>query len=62
MLFHHLHQIEQGVKVDSDHYFGQLDDNPIIEAESKLLDEVIEWSVLPQLEEFKEMLSFMPPC
>lgn len=62
VLFHHLHQIEQGVKVDSDHYFGQLDDNPIIEAESKLLDEVIEWSVLPQLEEFKEMLSFMPPC
>lgn len=42
VLFHHLHQTEQGVKVDSDHYFGQLDDNPIIEADSKLLDEVIE--------------------
>ncbi|MER1999079.1 MAG: AAA family ATPase [Lysinibacillus sp.] len=42
VLFHHLHQTEQGVKADSDHYFGQLDDNPIIEADSKLLDEVIE--------------------
>ena len=42
VLFHHLHQTDQGVKVDSDHYFGQLDDNPIIEADSKLLDEVIE--------------------
>lgn len=42
VLFHHLHQTEQGVKVESDHYFGQLDDNPIIEADAKLLDEVIE--------------------
>lgn len=42
VLYHHLHQTEQGVKVESDHYFGQLDDNPIIEADAKLLDEVIE--------------------
>lgn len=42
VLFHHLHQTDQGVQVDSDHYFGKLDDNPIIEADSKLLDEVIE--------------------
>lgn len=42
VLFHHLHQTEHGVKVESDHYFGQLDDNPIIEADAKLLDEVIE--------------------
>lgn len=42
VLFHHLYQTDQGIQVDSDHYFGQLDDNPIIEADSKLLDEVIE--------------------
>lgn len=42
VLFHHLYQTIQGVKIDSDHYFGEIDDNPIIEADSKLLDEVID--------------------
>lgn len=42
VLFHHLHQTEQGVQVDSSVYFGELEDNPIIEADTKLLDEVIE--------------------
>lgn len=42
VLFHHLHQTVNGVKVSSDIYFGQLDDNPIIEADARLLDEVIE--------------------
>lgn len=42
VIFHHLHQTEKGVQVDSNYYFGEIDDNPIIEADSKLLDEVIE--------------------
>ena len=42
VLYHHLYQTDSGVQVDSNTYFGQLKDNPIIEADAKLLDEVIE--------------------
>lgn len=42
VIFHHLHKTENGVKVDSDTFFGELENNPIIEADAKLLDEVIE--------------------
>lgn len=42
VLFHHLYQSTKGVQVDSGLYFGHLKDNPIIEADAKLLDEVIE--------------------
>lgn len=44
VLFHSLYKTENGVKVQSDKYFGELDNNSIIEADSKLLDEVIEES------------------
>lgn len=30
------------LQVDSNYYFGEIDDNPIIVTDSKLLDEVIE--------------------
>lgn len=42
VLYHHLYKTANGVQVDSDPYFGELKDNPIIEADVKLLDEVIE--------------------
>jgi AAA15 family ATPase/GTPase len=42
VLYHHLYKTENGVQVDSNIYFGQLKDNPIIEADARLLDEVIE--------------------
>lgn len=41
VLYHHLYKTEHGVKVESDPYFGNLKNNPIIEADSKLLDDVI---------------------
>lgn len=40
--FHHLYQTNKGVQVESGLYFSHLKDNPIIEADAKLLDEVIE--------------------
>lgn len=42
VLYHHLFKTEQGVKVESNSYFGELTNNPIINADAKLLDEVIE--------------------
>lgn len=45
VLFHSLYKTENGVKVQSDKYFGELDNNSIIKADSKLLDEVIEESL-----------------
>lgn len=44
VLFHSLYKTENGVKSQSNEYFGELDNNSIIEADSKLLDEVIEES------------------
>jgi predicted ATPase len=41
VLYHHLYKTVSGVQADSDPYFGELKDNPIIEADAKLLDEVI---------------------
>lgn len=40
--FHHLYQTNKGVQVESGLYFSHLKDNPIIEADAKLLDEVVE--------------------
>lgn len=45
VLFHSLYKTEKGVKVQSNEYFGELDNNSIIKADSKLLDEVIEESL-----------------
>lgn len=42
--FHSLYKTENGVKVQSNDYFGELENNSIIKADSKLLDEVIEES------------------
>lgn len=42
VLYHHLYKTKNGVQGDSNIFFGQLKDNPIIEADAKLLDEVIE--------------------
>lgn len=42
VLFHSLYKTEQGVKCQSEENFGDLKNNSIIEADSKLLDEVIE--------------------
>ena len=42
VLFHHLYKTNQGVTSARNPYFGNLSNNPIIEADSKLLDEVIE--------------------
>ncbi len=42
VLYHHLFKTERGVKVESNTYFGELTNNPIINADAKLLDEVIE--------------------
>lgn len=42
VLYHRLHKTINGVQVDSNPYFGELKDNPIIKADVKLLDEVIE--------------------
>ena len=42
VLFHSLYKTEQGVKCQSEENFGELKNNSIIEADSKLLDEVIE--------------------
>lgn len=44
VLYHNLYKTEYGVKAQSENYFGKLKNNPIIEADSKLLDEVIEGS------------------
>ncbi|MBU3157827.1 AAA family ATPase [Clostridium estertheticum] len=41
VLYHNLYKTDKGVKSQSADYFGKLEDNPIIEADSKLLDEVI---------------------
>lgn len=42
VLFHSLYKTEQGVKCQSEENFGDLKNNSIIEADAKLLDEVIE--------------------
>jgi len=42
VLYHHLYKTNSGVQVESSSYFGELKNNPIIEADAKLLDEVIE--------------------
>lgn len=42
VLFHSLYKTEQGVKCQSEENFGNLKNNSIIEADAKLLDEVIE--------------------
>lgn len=45
VMFHNLYKTENGVKVQSDKYFGELENNAIIEADSRLLDDVIEESL-----------------
>ncbi|WP_026673778.1 AAA family ATPase [Alkalihalobacterium bogoriense] len=40
--FHHLYKTNDGVQADSSDYFGELPNNPIIEADTELLDQVIE--------------------
>lgn len=45
VLFHSLYKTENGVKSQSNEYFGELDNNIIIKADSKLLDDVIEESL-----------------
>lgn len=42
VLYHNLYKTNDGVKSESNEYFGNIKDNPIIEADSKLLDEVME--------------------
>jgi len=42
VIFHSLYKTEQGVKCQSEENFGELKNNTIIEADTKLLDEVIE--------------------
>lgn len=42
VIYHNLYKTDNGVKSQSSEYFGKLKDNPIIEADSKLLDEVME--------------------
>lgn len=42
VLYHNLYKTNNGVKSESSEYFGKIKNNPIIEADSKLLDEVIE--------------------
>lgn len=42
VLFHSLYKTQYGVKCQSEHNFGDLKNNSIIDADSKLLDEVIE--------------------
>lgn len=42
VLYHHLYKTENGVQVESNPYFGELKNNPIVDADAKLLDEVIE--------------------
>lgn len=42
VLFHSLYKTDQGVKCQSEENFGDLKNNSIIEADAKLLDEVIE--------------------
>lgn len=45
VLFHNLYKTINGVKSQSNEYFGELDKNAIIKADSKLLDDVIEESL-----------------
>lgn len=45
VMFHNLYKTENGVKAQSDKYFGELENNAIIEADSRLLDDVIEESL-----------------
>ena len=42
VLYHNLYKTNNGVKSESSEYFGKIKNNPIIEADSRLLDEVIE--------------------
>lgn len=42
VLYHYLYKTKNGVKSESNQYFGELRNNPIIEADAKLLDDVIE--------------------
>lgn len=44
VLFHSLYKAENGVRSQSNEYFGELDNNIIIKADSKLLDDVVEES------------------
>jgi AAA15 family ATPase/GTPase len=46
ILYHNLYKTNDGVKAQSKEFFGDLKNNPIIEADSKLLDEVIEESLM----------------
>ena len=45
VLFHNLYKTDNGVKSQSNEYFGELDKNSIIKADSKLLDDVMEESL-----------------
>lgn len=45
VIFHNLYKTENGVKAQSDKYFGELENNAIVEADSRLLDDVIEESL-----------------
>lgn len=40
--FYHLYKTNDGVQADSSDYFGELPNNPIIDAYTELLDQVIE--------------------
>ncbi len=42
VLYHSLFKTDNGVKSQSNEYFGRLQENPIIEADEKLLDEVFD--------------------
>lgn len=46
VIYHNLYKTSEGTKSESKEYFGELKNNSIIEADSKLLDEVIEKSLV----------------
>ncbi|WP_298839043.1 AAA family ATPase [Clostridium sp.] len=45
VIYHNLYKTSEGIKSESKEYFGKLKNNSIIEADSKLLDEVIDKSL-----------------
>lgn len=45
VMFHNLYKTESGIKAQSNRYFDELENNAIIEADSRLLDDIIEKSM-----------------
>lgn len=45
VMFHNLYKTESGIKAQSNRYFDELENNVIIEADSRLLDDVVEESL-----------------